>query len=299
ARGEADGLRSHGLLRLPADCSHLACGKVDGRATPWLERSAPGVLLVDAAHGFAHPAIELGLGELAPAARAQGVAALAVRRSYNCGVVGHIVERLAEQGFVALAFVNAPASIAPWGGRTPLFGTNPVAFAAPRRDGAPLVIDQSSSVVARGEVMLRAQRGEPLPEGWAFDADGRPTTDPAAALRGSLAPAGGHKGSGLALMVEILAAVLVGATPSAAASSFADDAGGPPGTGQMLVAFDPDRFVGRPAFLDALEGVCAAMTAQEGVRLPGDRRLAARRRTAATGVAVDAALRQRIEALAR
>lgn len=286
ADAEAQGLPSHGLLRLPTYCDHVACGKVDGRAKPALSRPRPGIVVVDAATGFAHPAIELGLPALVAAARQNGIALLAIGNSYNCGVVGDHVELLARQGLVGLGFVNAPASIAPWGGVKPLFGTNPIAFACPRAGGEPLVIDQSSSVVARGEILLRAKSGEALPEGWALDAEGRPTRDAAAALKGSLMPSGGHKGSGQALMIEILAAGLVGAQFGHEASSFATLEGGPPRTGQAFIAIDPSSF--GAGFADRVAALVAEMASQPGIRIPGMRRAAARAEARARGVRVPA-----------
>jgi (2R)-3-sulfolactate dehydrogenase (NADP+) len=296
AQAELDGLRSHGLARLPAYCDHLRCGKVIGTARPTIAQLATAVLDIDAAHGFAHPAIALGLPALRDLAAEHGIAAAAVRRSYNCGVVGHHVAWLAEQSMVALAFVNAPASVAPAGGIRALFGTNPFAFAAPRDTSAPLVIDQSSSVVARGEILLKAQAGEPIPLGWAIDAEGRPTTDASAAMKGALLPAGGYKGSGMALAVEVLAAVLTGASLSMHASSFADNAGGPPGTGQFFIALDVRRFPGADSFAAQLEQMLGALAAQPGARLPGARRRETRERHQRDGVRVPAALLTRIAA---
>lgn len=291
---ERDGIHSHGLARLPTYCEHARCGKIDGRAQPTRRRQGPGAIVVDARDGFAHPAIDLGFAALPEAASTAGVAALAVTNSYNCGVVGHHVEYLAEQGLVALGFVNAPASIAPWGGATAVFGTNPIACAVPRRAAPPLVIDQSASVVAKSEVMVHEQRGEPLPEGWALDADGRPTTDPQAALAGgTMVPAGGHKGANQALIVEILAAALTGASLSIDASSFAGNAGGPPRTGQFFIAVHPDAFAGA-LFAERLERLIAALTAQPGARLPGGGRLDARRETAGSGVRIARALYDRL-----
>jgi (2R)-3-sulfolactate dehydrogenase (NADP+) len=289
---EADGIHSHGLARLPTYCAHARCGKIDGRATPSAERIKPGALRVDARDGFAHPAIDLGLEALPEMARETGVAALAVTNSYNCGVVGYHLERIADQGLMALGFVNAPASIAPWGGKGPVFGTNPLACAVPRPDAAPLVIDQSSSVVAKSEVVVHKQKGEALPAGWALDRDGRPTTDPAAALDGgTMLPAGGYKGANQALIVELFAAVLARATLSIDASSFADNKGGPPRTGQLFLALDPEPFAG-DGFAGQLTRLLSAIGDQDGARLPGDGRLAARARTAREGVEISERLHE-------
>ena len=294
---ESAGIRSHGLARLATYCEHARCGKVDGQAVPSLARLAPASLRVDARTGFAHPAIELGHAPLVEVARANGIAGLAVTNSYNCGVVGDHVERLAEAGLVALGFVNSPPAIAPWGGKRALFGTNPIALAAPRRGRAPLVIDQSSSVIARGEIMLHDQQGKPIPEGWAIDRDGKPTTDAKAALQGgSLLPSGGYKGAGIALLVEIMAAGLTGSNFSYAASSFANSEGGPPRTGQFFIAIAPGIF-GSDEFPDRLEELFTRMLAEPGTRLPGQTRLAARERTAAAGVSLPTSLHARLKAL--
>lgn len=286
AGAERDGIRSHGLMYLPVYCEHLTCGKVIGAAEPVLSRPAPGSIVVDAGSGFAHAAIDLGLPELIAAAGEQGIASLAVRNSYNCGVLGYHTERIAAAGLVALGFTNAPASIAPWGARKPVLGTNPWSLAVPDgRGGARFVIDQSASVVAKSEVIKRSKSGEAIPEGWAFDAEGRPTTDPAAGLKGTMVPAGGYKGVGSALLVEVLAACLAGATPGIQASPFSGPAGGPPKTGQFFIAIAPEASSGG-AFADRLAVVVEALGAETGGRLPGGRRAAARAK-AAEGVEVD------------
>ncbi len=291
---EADGIHSHGLARLPTYCEHARVGKIDGHAKPTVERTAPGALRVDARDGFAHPAIDLGFAELPEIAREQGTAAMGVTNSYNCGVLGYHVERLAREGLVVLGFVNAPASIAPWGGMKPVFGTNPIACAVPRQGKAPLVIDQSSSVVNKSEIVVHKQRGEAIPEGWALDAEGNPTTDPQAALAGgSMVPAGGYKGANQALIVELLAAVTAGATLGIDASSFADNEGGSPRTGQFFLALSPERF-GGAGFAERVERLMQAVSGQPGARLPGDGRLAARARTAEDGVEISEALHDRL-----
>lgn len=292
-QAEGDGMRSHGLLYLPVYVEHLACGKVDGKAEPQVRQARPGAVVVDAGQGFAHPAIDLGLPVLLQAARDQGIAALTLHRSYNCGLLGHHAQRIAEAGLVGLCFTHAPASISPPGGKVPVIGTNPFALAVPDgQGGAAFVIDQSASVVAKSEILLRARKGEPIPEGWALDTDGQPTTSAEAALKGSMLPAGGVKGFGMGLLVEVLASALAGAVPSREASPFSGPVGGPPATGQCFIALDPAAFA--DGFGARIEGLVAAISTQPGARLPGSRRVAARTRTENDGVEVDKALLARI-----
>jgi (2R)-3-sulfolactate dehydrogenase (NADP+) len=287
AGAERDGIRSHGLMYLPVYCEHLTCGKVIGGAEPVLSRPAPASLVVDAGSGFAHAAIDLGLPALLDAARSQGIASLAIRNSYNCGILAYHTERIAEAGLVGLGFTNAPASIAPWGGRKAVLGTNPWSLAVPDgKGGARFVIDQSASVIAKSEVIKRSKSGEAIPEGWALDAEGKPTTDAAEGLKGTMVPSGGYKGVGAALLVEVFAACLAGATPGIQASPFSGPAGGPPKTGQFFIALAPDISSGG-AFADRLAVVVEALGAETGGRLPGGRRAAARARIASEGVEVD------------
>lgn len=291
-QAEADDIPLVGLGYLPVYLSHLTSGKVDGRAVPTVRQTVAAVVQGDAAHGFAHPAFDRALPSLVEAARACGTASLAITRSYSAGVLGHWVEALAERGLIALAATNAPPSVAPWGGSVPLFGTNPIAFATPREGRPPLVFDQATSVVAKVSIVSAAREGRPLPPGWALDAEGEPTTDAQAALKGSMLPFGGVKGGALNLMVDLLAAGLTGANFSKDVPYYARTDGPPTGVGQFVVAFDPAAF--DKGYAGRIETLFAAMLAQDGVRLPGDRRLAARERTAREGVMVDEALLARI-----
>ena len=236
---QRDGIASHGSIYLPTYAEHVRCGKVGGRSL-WSRRRAPRLATVDAATGFAHPAIAAGLPVLVRAESELGIVALAVRNSHNCGVLGHHAERIAGHRPAALCFTNAPASIAPAGGTRPVVGTNHFALAVPDENGAAaLVIDQSASVAARSEVMKRARAGEAIPEGWVLDAEGNPTTDPAAGLKGTMAPSGCFKGVGVGLMVELFASAMTGATPGIDAAPFSGTVGGPPLTGQFFIAIDP------------------------------------------------------------
>ncbi len=286
---EADGIGSHGLSRLPGYADQVRSGKVDGRAVPVLEWTGQGSLRVDASSGFAFPAIARGLDAAASRIGQAGVVAVAIRNSHHAGVMGHHVELLAERGLVGLAFSNSPAAMAPWGGHSPIFGTNPIAFAVPRWRHAPLVIDASLSVVARGRVVQAASRGEMIPEGWALDAEGRATTDPGAALEGTMLPIGDAKGAAFVLMVEVLAAALTGGQFGFEASSFFTAEGPAPRVGQLFLVLDPRR-LGGPGFLGRLEILLEAVLAQPGTRLPGDRRLAAREQARRDGIRIEETL---------
>lgn len=270
---ERDGLPSHGLARAPFYAAQMRTGKVRAKAEPVVVRDGT-VVRVDAGHGLAFAAIEAGASAARPVAAEQGLAAVAITHSHHFGVAGHAVEPFARAGLIALAMANSPAAMAPWGGRRALFGTNPIAFSAPRVQGDPLLIDLSLSHVARGKVMIAQKAGQPIPEGWALDADGRPTTDPDAAMAGTMVPAGGAKGAALALMVELLSAGLTGASYAYEASSLFDDAGGPPDLAHLIVVLDPGRFA--PGFAERAERMFAAIEAEEGARLPGARRRAER-----------------------
>ena len=293
---ESDGLKGHGLVRVTSYAAQAKIGKVDGCATPTTARPSPGVLKIDAAHGFAYPALDMAVASLPEITRTQGIATAAISRSHHCGAAGHPVEKLAELGLVALHFANTPAAIAPWGGTQGLFGTNPIAFSCPLPSGPPIVVDLSLSKVARGTILAAKKKGESIPEGWALDADGRTTTDPTEALKGTMVPVGEAKGTALALMVELLAAGLTGANFATEASSFLDEDGPPPGTGQLIIAFDPVA-IGGAASLSRFAVLAGMINSEPAARLPGQRRLTSRAAAAKNGLGVDAALIAEIRAL--
>lgn len=280
---EAEGQVGHGFSRLADYVAQLRSGKIAGGAVPSCVGEGTAALVIDAGHGLAYPALDLAIARGTEAADRFGCATIAVARSHHCGALSVQVERIARAGQIGLMMANAPAAIAPWGSNVPVFGTNPIAFAAPRRDGPPLVIDLSLSKVARGKVMHARKSGQPIPLGWALDPEGSPTTDPEAALAGSMVPIGEAKGTALALMVEILAAVLPGASPSTSVTSFFTADGPPPNAGQFLMALKPADTL---AFVDRLEPVLAGIAALEGARLPGTRRAAAIKRAESEGIAV-------------
>ena len=295
---EIDGQKGHGLARVASYAAQARSGKVDGRAAPRVTQPKPAALIVDAAQGFAFPAIDLAIERLTALAPQTGIACAAIHHSHHFGVAGRHAERLAERGLLALIVGNSPKAIAPWGGKRAVFGTNPIAFAAPRAKAPPLVIDLSLSKVARGRIMAAAQKGEKIPQGWALDKDGNPTTDARAALDGVMLPLGDAKGAALALMVEILAAALTASHLGFEASSFFTAEGLPPRVGQFMLAIDPGALSGG-VFAERLETLLAAMLAEPGVRLPGEKRLAGRARAATGEIEVDDKTLADIENLAR
>ena len=278
---EAEGQVGHGFSRLGDYAAQAKSGKVNGQAQPACLKTAPGVAMIDAGDGFAFPALDHAANWLRDTAPGQGVAAVGIHRSHHCGALSVQVNRLADMGLVGLMVANSPPAMAPWGAKTPIFGTNPIAFAAPRTGQAPLVIDLSLSRVARGKVMNAKKTGQPIPEGWALDADGHPTTDAEAALQGSMLPIGDAKGTALALMVEILAACFTGANASPEVQSFFTADGPPSGAGQFLMAMRPPA-----GFAERLAALLGLIEGLDGARLPGGRRLTAIARAEADGLDV-------------
>ena len=296
AEAEAQGIRNVGLAYLPTYCAHLRCGKVDGHALAKAEVTAPSILQVDACSGFAHTAFVSALPECVAMAHSQGVAVMTIRNSYSAGVLGWFIHRFLEHGLVSLAFSNASAMMAPVGGSKPVFGTNPWGFGVPQEGADAIVADMSSTATARVNVIAAARSGGPIPAGWAIDVDGQPTTDPQAALAGTMAPAAGHKGYALALLVDVLVAGLGGANWSFEASSLLDDSGGPPGVGQCFIAIDPSRCA--PGFAQRITQLAQAIDAQEGARLPGAGRAAHAAHAATHGIEVPDELVAELRALA-
>jgi (2R)-3-sulfolactate dehydrogenase (NADP+) len=293
---EADGLKGHGLIRVASYAAQAKIGKIDGYASPVSSRPAPGVIAIDAAHGFAYPALDMVIAELPEIAQTQGIAVAAIRRSHHCGAAGHPVEKLAEQGLVALLFANTPSAIAPWGGSRGLFGTNPIAFSCPIPGASPIIVDMSLSIGTRGAIFAAKKKGERIKEGLALDTEGQPTTDPDEAMKGTMVPVGEAKGTALALMVELLAAGVVGANYAAETSSFLNADGPPPETGQLIIALDPVS-IGGETTLSRFADLAAMIEAEPNARLPGERRLKSRAAAKADGLSVDPALIAEIKAL--
>lgn len=284
---EAMGQAGHGLSRIPQYAMLLRVGRADGAAVPRVVREKGGACLIDAVHGLAYPACALAVNEAASRAEKHGVAFVGITNSHHSGMSGLHVAALARRGLASLMFTNSPAAMPLPGGKRPLLGTNPIACAFPRRDAPPVVIDLALSAVARGKVMVAAKEGRPIPEGWALDAEGTPTTNAKAALHGAMLAIGGDKGLALALAVELFAVALTGAAFGFEADSFFEEKGNRPRLGQSFLAVDPGALAGMDAYLDRIEALAGAA---DGVRLPGSRRDALAAKAEAAGVVVADAL---------
>ena len=299
ARAERDGAHSHGVFRIPGYVSTLNSGWVDGRAVPQVEDVASGFVRVDAGNGFAQPALAAARSLLVEKARSAGIAVLAIRNSHHFAALWPDVEPFAEEGLVALSVVNSMTCVVPHGADRPLFGTNPIAFAAPRADGPPIVFDLATSAIAHGDVQIAARKGERVPPGTGVDSLGQPTQDPRAILEGgALLPFGGHKGSALSMMVELLAAALTGGN-----FSFEFDWSNHPGaktpwTGQLLIVIDPSKNAGQ-GFAERSQELVRQMHAAGLRRLPGDRRHRARAKSEEQGIIIDGEELEQLRALAQ
>jgi LDH2 family malate/lactate/ureidoglycolate dehydrogenase len=297
--GQRDDCQSHGVYRLVTCAQTIRAGKVDLQAEPVVAATGGAVVQVDARYGFSPLAFERGLPALVEAARTQGVGALVIRHCFHFSALWPEVEAVTGHGLAALALTPSHAWVAPAGGRQPVFGTNPIAFGWPRPGPHPFVFDFATSAIARGDLELHRRAGTPLPDGCGVDAQGRPSTDPVAVAQGAMLAFGGHKGSALSAMVELMAGALIGDWMSQESLAFDEGAGAAPCHGELVLAFDPARLSGGDpaAHQQRAEQLFAAITSQ-GARLPSQRRYAARQRSLTEGAAVPRALYEEILALA-
>ncbi len=273
---ERDGAISHGIFRIPGYVASLAAKWVDGKAEPDVDPTSTSFIRIDARNGFAQPALAAGEAAIRSAVRDTGIAVVAIRNSHHFSALWPDVEPFAREGLLAFSFVNGLANVVPHGGHTPVYGTNPIAFATPVADSDPLVVDQATSLLANGEVRLHALANRSLPPGTGVDSAGRPSTDPHAILAGgALNTFGGYKGSSIALMVELLAGALTGGQLSFE-NDFGDHVGAQtPRAGQLLLVMDPARG-GNAGYAERVSQLCSRLIDAGQDRLPGQRRYATR-----------------------
>jgi len=298
---ECDGIRTFGLNYLPLYCGHLQVGKLKGDAVPKHQQIAPSAIRSNADTGFAHAAYAECESDFYALAQQQGIACLSIVDSYSAGVVGWFVARMAQHGLIGIGFANSPSAVAPAPEARPFFGTNPMAFAVPRKGQPPIIADMATSQVALVTIKKHAAEGKDIPLGWGYDRDGNPTTNASAVIDGgALAPAGGHKGMLLGLLVDVLAGVLSGPNCSFQAPVFKNNTGAEPKVGQFFIAIAPTRFAhsGSEVFTSRLETMLSALASEPGVRLPGTRRHQSRLEVKQNGVDVPQELIDRLEGFA-
>lgn len=289
AAGERDGAKSHGIYRIEGCLRTVKAGKVAADAVPELVDDGSAVIKVKANDGFSSPAFDLGRPVLVQRARELGMAALVINDCTHFSALWAEVEAISAEGMVGMAMCPSYATVAPTGGTKPLLGTNPFAFAWPRAGTTPYVFDFATSVAARGEIELYRRAGKQLPEGWALDRDGQPTTDPAAALDGAMLPFGGHKGSAISTMIELLAGIMIGDLTSEGALAKLGTTTLAPAHGELILAFDPAKFsAGRAGDPMARAEVLFDALIGQGARLPSQRRFTARAKSDAEGITLTA-----------
>jgi len=272
ARAEALGNVICGLYYLESYCTQLQSGRVNGTVTPAVSRPRPAAVLADAKFGFAQPAFTAALPEAVAAAIENGVATLAVAHAHTCTSLGFFTEQIAAAGLIGIGMTNASPVVAPPGGNARVIGTNPIAMTVPGEDAPAMHFDFSTSAVALGKITMAKAAGEAIPLGWAVDKNGDPTTDPDAALGGALVSAGGYKGWGFGLMVELLAAGMTGSVNSLDVAGLKVAEGKPHDLGQFYILMDPGTY--HADFGARFARVAEAVAEQEGARIPGANRQA-------------------------
>jgi len=271
-KAERDGSLSHGLFRLPAYVSGLKSGKINGKARPEVKKISPSVIKVLGNNCLAPMVLNKGLPELIKTAKENGVAVLAINNSHHMAAMWPETEAVAEEGLVAFACTSYKPAVAPAGATKPLFGTNPISFAWPRPGKTPVVFDMATALMAMGEVQVAKREGHKVPLGTGLTKEGKETIDPGEIADGGvLLPFGGYKGSGIAMMVELLAGALVGDNFSFETAAKDNNDGGPPSGGEFILAISPDKISGSGWDKHADE-FFKKMSSMEGVRLPGERR---------------------------
>ena len=271
-KAERDGSLSHGLFRLPAYISGLKSGKINGKARPEIKKISPSVIKVLGNNCLAPMILNKSIPELIKAAKENGVAVLAINNSHHMAAMWPETEAIAEQGLVAFACTSYKPAVAPAGAIKPLYGTNPISFAWPRKNKTPVVYDMATASMAMGEVQVAKREGHKVPLGTGLTKEGKETTDPGKIVDGGvLLPFGGYKGSGIAMMVELLAGALVGDNFSYETAAKDNNDGGPPSGGEFIIAISPDKLSGNDWDKHSSE-FFDKMKSMDGVRLPGERR---------------------------
>jgi len=297
--GERDACKSHGIYRIEGALRTVRAGKVKPDAVPeLLPTEGSAIVKVNARGGFANAAFEVGVPVLAERAGKLGLAALVINDCTHFSALWPEVEAVTGEGLAGLVMCPSYATVAPTGGNKPLLGTNPFAFGWPRENQPPYVFDFATSVAARGEIELHRRAGKQLPEGWAIDANGNPTTDPEAALAGAMLPFGGHKGSAIGTMIELLAGIMIGDLTSPEVLDYLGTTTLAPFHGELIIAMSPEAFsAGRPGNAFARAEVLFDAIVDQGARLPSQRRFLARAKSETDGITLTATEMEQLDRL--
>lgn len=283
-KAEATGNLICGLYYLESYCVQLVSGRVNGTVEPVVTQPKTATVKVDAGMGFAQAAFSRGLPVALSTVKEAGTCSLAICNSHTCTSLGYFTEQIAQAGMIGIGFTNASAVVSPPGGNKAVIGTNPIAMSIPAQNGGiSFQFDQSTSAIALGKITMAAAAGESIPLGWAIDANGQPTTDPAAALKGTLVSTGGYKGYGFGLMAEVLAAAVTGSVNSVDVKALKSPDGAPHDLGQFYFLVDPTAVSGN-VFWDRIARLTEAVDAQDGARLPGANRQLPERVTIASSI---------------
>jgi LDH2 family malate/lactate/ureidoglycolate dehydrogenase len=297
--GERDACKSHGIYRIEGALRTVRAGKVKPDAVPeLLPTEGSAIVKVNARGGFANAAFEVGVPVLAERAGKLGLAALVINDCTHFSALWPEVEAVTGEGLAGLVMCPSYATVAPTGGNKPLLGTNPFAFGWPRENQPPYVFDFATSVAARGEIELHRRAGKQLPEGWAIDANGNPTTDAEAALAGAMLPFGGHKGSAIGTMIELLAGIMIGDLTSPEVLDYLGTTTLAPFHGELIIAMSPEAFsAGRPGNAFARAEVLFDAIVDQGARLPSQRRFLARAKSETDGITLTATEMEQLDRL--
>ena len=297
-KAEIDGKKGHGLSRVKSYCLHSNCGKVNGYAFPKIIKNSNNLLVVDASFGFAYPAFDMLINNLSDITNKSSISMGYIINSHHFGVAGHHVENAADHGRISILFGNTPSALIPWGGKNALFGTNPIAFGAPNKNNNHLIIDMALSKVSRGKILKASQDNQLIPRDWGLDNNGNATTDPQKILNGGgLLPFGDAKGSSLAIMVEVLTAVISGGNFSFQASSMFDALGGKPKLSQSMIMINPSNFLDNEEYFKRLNIMFKEIKKQPNTRIPGSNRLKLRQLAIKKGISVERNILDDIESI--
>jgi LDH2 family malate/lactate/ureidoglycolate dehydrogenase len=301
---DLSGVATHGVSRLAIYVKRIRKGLIDPRAPLSILRQRAGTLSVDAGNGLGQAQAMKVLDMLVPMARNCGVASATLRNSQHFGAVSYYCNRAADQDMILLATTNCEPAMSPAGGRDAYFGTNPIAVSFPTGKGFHVKVDLATSLVARGNIIAAQKRGQPIPEGWALDPEGNPTTDAGQALAGTVLTMAGHKGYALALMVEVLAGVLSGAAIGAAIGSMYKHFDRKQDVGHFFCLLDIDAFMDVAEFKSRIDQMIDQIKSSrkrpgtEEILIPGERSSRTSQHNLEHGVPVDEATLAELRALA-